>query len=87
MKVKASGTFMILSTAPLRITSILGVAGTLITAIYMIMTLLRALVYGSDVPEYPSLFLAAANLKIIIKNSGDNPYETDNEEGDCKLTE
>lgn len=50
--------FTSFSTAPLRVATITGVAGALITASYAIMILLRTLVYGSDVPGYPSLFLA-----------------------------
>jgi glycosyltransferase involved in cell wall biosynthesis len=46
------------STAPLRIWTYLGLAGTVVTFAYSLFIILRTLIHGVDVPGYPSLLVA-----------------------------
>lgn len=50
------------SSLPLRIWTYLGVLGALITVLYGSFILIRTLIYGVDLPGYPSLFVAVLFL-------------------------
>lgn len=50
--------FTSFSTVPLKLFTILGFLGTLLTMLYTIFVILRVLFVGTDVPGYPSLFVA-----------------------------